>query len=180
MIQLESRPEASIQLHAAATDRTKPLLVAIDARLAWPGKPGVPPPPKVIPLTPAQQALFEKGRSLYGQICVLCHQPNGVGQDGLAPPLVDSEWVLGSPERLARILLHGLSGPILVNDRSYRMEMPALPGLSDEDIAAVLTYIRREWEHNADAVSNQTVRKAREASKGRIQPWTAEELSALK
>jgi mono/diheme cytochrome c family protein/glucose/arabinose dehydrogenase len=176
MIYLEAQPEALKQLQAKATDKTKPLLASIDGRLAWPGKPGVPPPPIVVPLNPAQQSLFDKGREWYGKLCINCHQPNGVGQEGLAPPLLDSEWVLGSPDRLARILMHGLSGPITVNDVQYRLEMPGLPDFKDEDIAAVLTYIRREWEHNASPVSVESVTKAREVTKDRVTPWTAAEL----
>ena len=74
-----------------------------------PGKPGVPPPPKIIPLTPAQQAVFDHGKSVFTQTCAACHQATGLGLEGLAPPLVDSEWVLGSPQRLARIIIHGVA-----------------------------------------------------------------------
>lgn len=180
MIYLESQPEALTQLQAQATDKLKLLLAAVDRRLAWPGKAGVPPPPKVIPLSPAEQTLFNKGRELYDKVCVSCHQPNGVGQDGLAPPLVDSEWVLGSPDRLARILINGLSGPITVNGVQFRLDMPGLPDFKDEDIAAVLTYVRREWEHNASPVPIESVKKVREVSKGRVEVWTEKELLDVK
>jgi len=47
-------------------------------------------PPKIVPLTPAQQAQFDHGRVVFSTICAACHQPSGAGQAGLAPPLLDS------------------------------------------------------------------------------------------
>ena len=55
-----------------------------------------------------EAASFARGKALYTIICGACHQPHGNGQAGLAPPLRDSEWVLGSEQRLVRIVLHGL------------------------------------------------------------------------
>ena len=52
------------------------------------------------------------GEQKYQTVCAACHQPHGYGLDGLAPPLVDSDWVLGNPDILPRIVLHGLNGPI--------------------------------------------------------------------
>ena len=98
--------------------------------------------------------------------------------EGLAPPLVDSEWVLGKPDVLPRIVLHGLSGPLKVNGQSFNLEMPPLgPALSDEQIAGVLTYIRREWEHNASPISVATVASLRTANKDRLRPWSSVELT---
>jgi mono/diheme cytochrome c family protein len=58
--------------------------------------------------------------------------------------------------------------------------MPALPTLSDDDIADVLTYVRREWENTADPVTVETVRRARAETAGREKPWSAEELSKVR
>ena len=89
--------------------------------------------------------------------------------------------MLGPDKRLARIVLHGLSGPVSVGGAQYSLEMPPLAKLPDEDIAAALTYVRREWEHNAAApMTTETVRKAREETQGRTDPWTAKELLDLK
>jgi mono/diheme cytochrome c family protein len=62
------------------------------------------------------------------------------------------------------------------------MEMPALPTLSDADIASVLTYVRRQpdWEHTASPVDEATVAKVREATKSRTVLWTAKELQDAK
>jgi hypothetical protein len=60
-------------------------------------------------------------------------------------------------DMLARIVMHGLAGPVKVSGRTYNLAMPPLPQLTDEDIAGVLTYIRREWEHTASAVETKAV-----------------------
>lgn len=151
----------------------------LEKRLVWPGKPGAPAPPVIKPLTEAQTALFEKGKTIYATLCAACHQPHGFGLDGLAPPLVDSEWVLGKPEVLARIVMHGLAGPVKVGGRSFNLAMPPLPQLTDEDVAGVLTYIRREWEHSAGAVETAAVTKIREQEKGRMMMWSETELKNL-
>ncbi len=90
------------------------------------------------------------GKTVYGQVCVACHQPNGMGLPPAFPPLVGSEWLAGSEERVIRILLHGLVGPIKVKGVDFIGAMPAVgPGsgynLSPEKVAAVLTFVRKEW-----------------------------------
>jgi mono/diheme cytochrome c family protein/glucose/arabinose dehydrogenase len=151
----------------------------LEKRLVWPGKPGAPAPPVIKPLTEKQTALFEKGKTIYATLCAACHQPHGFGLDGLAPPLVGSEWVLGKTDVLARIVMHGLAGPVKVSGRTYNLAMPPLPQLTDEDIAGVLTYIRREWEHTASAVETKSVTAIREQEKGRMMMWTETELKKL-
>ena len=177
---LDSAPPALAALQAKADAGAKKFVAALDKRLAWPGKPGVPPPPVIVPLTDEQQALFEKGRVMYNGLCIACHQPGGVGLDGLAPPLLDSDWVLGPADQAIRIVVQGLSGPVSVNGATWRLEMPPLPHLTDEDVAGVLTYTRREWEHNASPISSADVAKVRAKFKDRTHAWTAEELRPAK
>lgn len=176
LIYLEKKPSSLLDLKAKATGKTKTALAALENRLAWPDKPGVPPPPKLIALTASEQSLFEKGKIVYHTICAACHQPSGAGLDGLAPPLLDSEWVLGAADRSIRILLHGVNGPMPVGNTIWRLDMPPVPGMTDEDIAGVLTYTRREWEHTASPVSPDDVAKVRATTQDRALPWTAEEL----
>ncbi len=181
LIYLEKEAPELAQLAAAADAKTKPLLTALDARIAWPNKPGVPPPPVVKPLSAQEQQLFESGKTVYNTLCAACHQPAGTGMAGLAPPLVDSDWVLGDAGVLPRIILHGLSGPIKVNGQAWSLEMPPLgAALSDEQIAAVLTYIRREWEHTASPIAPKTVAELRTLHKDRTKAWTGEEIVELK
>ncbi len=180
LLWLNAEPASLKTLKAAMTDKSSAKLFAnVAARLAWPGKPGAPPPPKIVPLNEAQTALFEKGKTIYATLCAACHQPHGFGLDGLAPPLVDSEWVLGKPEILTRIVLNGLAGPVKVSGRNFNLAMPPLPQLTDEDIAGVLTYIRREWEHTGSPVETKAVKTVREQSKGRMAMWSEEELKNL-
>ena len=103
-----------------------------------------------------------------------------MGQEGLAPPLAQSEWVAGSPQRLVRIVLQGLRGPIKVKGQAYELDMPALSVLTDEQIAAVLTYVRREWNHTFSAVSPAMVKQIREATTSREDAWTSADLLKVK
>lgn len=173
LIKLDTAPAGLTTLLAEA--KTKTLAAKIERQLTWTGKPGAV-EVKVVPLTPDQQALFTKGKVTYTTLCGVCHQPTGAGMPGLAPPLLNSEWALGPADRPIRIVLGGLTGAVEVAGTKWQLEMPGLPILSDEDIAGVLTYIRREWEHTESAVTPQEVAKIRAATKSRTKPWTAEDL----
>ncbi len=142
----------------------------------WPGDPAYVPPVPPRPLTVEEKSRFELGRKVFGATCIQCHKATGLGQEGLAPPLLDSEWALGSEKRIIRIVLQGVSGPINVNGRTYSYEMPMLAKLSDEEIAAALTYVRREWDHDADPVAPKTVTEVRAEVGNRLRPWTEREL----
>ena len=108
--------------------------------------------------------------------CMTCHQANGRGLPPIYPPLDESPFVTGDPERLAKILMHGLQGRIEVLGRTYDQAMPAAPFKKDADIAAIMTYIRQAWDNDADPVTPEFVKDVREATKDRLQPWTAAEL----
>jgi mono/diheme cytochrome c family protein/glucose/arabinose dehydrogenase len=177
LLYVDAQPEALVKLTASSDAKAKPLLAALDARIAWPNKPGVPPPPVIKPLTADEQKLFEVGKQTYTMLCAACHQPNGQGMDGLAPPLIDSEWAVGKPDVLPRIVIHGLTGPIKVNGTAWSLEMPPLgAALSDEQIAGVATYVRREWDHIASPVNIDFVNKIRTGNKARTKAWTSDDL----
>ena len=176
-IVLEEQPTAFLRVSDDASGADPSLRAALKtarARIHWPGEPGYTPPPPPPPLTERQQASFERGRLVYAATCAACHKPTGVGQPGLAPPLLESEWVLGPPGRLARIVLHGVTGPITVEGQTYNLDMPGLGKLSDGEIADVITYVRRAWEHGASPVSPNDVKKIRATT--RPTPWTEREL----
>lgn len=165
------------QLEKKTEHRTR--LAQLGEKLHWPGKPGRD-ADAAPPLTAAQQRRFAAGRSIFTAACAACHQAAGTGLDGLAPPLLDSEWVLGPSERLVRVVLHGLSGPIKVQGRTHAGDMPAFGGLADEEIAAVLTYIRQEWGHSAAPIEPAQVAAIRAAAAGHSGAWSAEELRWIK
>jgi mono/diheme cytochrome c family protein len=84
----------------------------------WPGKP-VDPAPKVEPLTPEQQARFERGKQQYALICGQCHKPDGMGQAGLRAAAGQQRICPRAPEtRLARIVLQGLRGPVEIQGKT--------------------------------------------------------------
>jgi len=127
---------------------------------------------------------FEDGARVYRGICAACHQPNGKGSDNAGyPPLAGSEWVLTeSPDRVIAIINNGLQGPIEVAGKTYgQVAMPAQGGaLSDEDIANVMSYIRRnsDWGdgHNYSIITAEQVSEVRAKIADRTSAWTAEEL----
>ena len=133
--------------------------------------------------TPEEQA-FESGARTYRSFCAACHQPKGLGNANAGfPPLVNSEWVLNeSPSHAIAIVSKGLQGPIEVAGQVYnKVAMPAQGvALSNEDIANVLSYIRRntDWgdAHNLPLVTSEQVKTVRETIADRSAPWTADEL----
>jgi len=114
--------------------------------------------------------LFRKGREIYVRdgYCGTCHQPDGKGLTAAGfPPLAGTRWVTGSEERLIKLTLHGLLGPMEVLGEEYPGNVPMTPFrglLNDEEVAAVLTYIRNSFGNEAPPVSPEKVREVREAT----------------
>lgn len=125
--------------------------------------------------------LLIRGKLVYEQVCALCHGVDGMGKPAQAPPFVGSEWVLtDTVGQLMRIPLQGLAGPITVKGESWNLAMPAMgAALPDEDLAAVLSYMRNSWGNQAEPISPEQVKEVRSATKGRTQPWSATELKAV-
>jgi mono/diheme cytochrome c family protein len=164
-----TREPALVALAARSTGDLSTRAASVLARVEWPGKPGV---AVAAPLSPAELARFDAGREVYQNLCVACHQPNGRGLEKVAPTLIGSEFALGSPQIPVRILLNGKEGPVGL--------MPPLGSvLSDEQIAAVLTYIRREWGNTGAPIDGRDVGQIRPLTSGRTRPWTDAELAAL-
>ncbi len=173
-VALPEAPKALLKFLASKDATTLKAANAVKSILTWPGKPGAVAGPK--PLSNEEARLFDLGRQTYAGLCAACHQPTGKGQEGLAPPLAESEWVLGDPETVTKIVLHGLRGPVKVKGVQYSLDMPAAGFLTDEQVAGVLTYIRREWDHEASPVTPDFVAKVRLANARRSDAWTAPEL----
>ncbi|WP_017446668.1 PVC-type heme-binding CxxCH protein [Gayadomonas joobiniege] len=131
------------------------------------------------------QTLYDEGKTLYSgsAACFGCHGADGSGIDGLGPTFWQSEWVIDDKQKLAKVLLHGLSGPIWV--KKSRWETSAvMPGLaartdiSDRDLAAIATYIRNAWGNTADTGSHvepELIKEVRNATKNRQQPYKQED-----
>jgi nitrite reductase (NO-forming) len=110
----------------------------------------------------APDARHARGRSVYQSVCSICHQSEGQGLGDAFPPLARSDY-LTDKERTIRTVLRGLSGPVLVNGKTYDGVMPPLAHLSDREIADVLTFVRKSFGNRGDAVREEEVAVAREA-----------------
>ncbi len=138
----------------------------------------------IVPKDPIAQQMI-RGSIVYGNVCSGCHQSHGGGNAGQAPALAGSEWVIApGANRLIRIPMNGLTGPIKVNGVEWNLSMPAFAGpgmMSDEDLAAVVTYIRNSWGNKAGPVTAEEVQKVRaDVLKNHAdQQYTADELSKL-
>ncbi len=129
---------------------------------------------------PAGGPDLARGKAVYENICGLCHGNDGMGKPGQAPPFAKSEWALGTPNRMIRIPLAGLAGPVQVVGTQWNLAMPAMgAALPDDDLAAVLTYIRQSWGNTASAVTPEQVKAVRAEVGNRSQPWTADQLNAI-
>lgn len=117
------------------------------------------------------------GKQIYTQLCQACHQANGAGVSGAFPTLVGTTYVVDNDERLSGILLHGLVGELEIEGELYNGNMPAWgQQLNDEEVAAVINYIRTSFGNQADSISVESVQSVREQFGTRGQ-WTVEELN---
>ena len=116
--------------------------------------------------------------------CATCHQTHGKGSPNVYPPLVNSPWVTGSEERLVKLTLHGVWGKMIVNGKTFDPSRGVPPMtafrsiLKDDELAAVLTFVRNSWGNEASPVSAATVKKVREQTSDRSTFWKPEELLA--
>jgi len=126
--------------------------------------------------------LFVKGAEIYEREghCGTCHQPDGNGLPDVGfPPLSGTKWSEGDPDRLIKLTLNGLTGPIEVKGKKYpgHVPMTAFGGLlNDEEIASVLTYVRNSFGNKASAIKPNHVKGIRTKIKGKTDLYVAEEL----
>jgi mono/diheme cytochrome c family protein/glucose/arabinose dehydrogenase len=168
---LPAEPKPLVALAADAAAPAAPIAKQLLVQLRWPGKPGAA-ATKVPPLNRRDQKRFEQGQAKFAETCAACHQVTGQGLAGLAPPLVRSAIALGDPRVLARVVLNG-------KVRENLVMPPWKAALDDENLAAVLTYVRRAWGHEADPVSPAVVAEARAATADRNEPFSEADLQAL-
>ena len=122
------------------------------------------------------------GAATFASSCAACHQATGTGLPGVFPPLAGSEWVNGRDTTVAAIVLNGVTGSLTVKGGTYNGTMPTFKAqLSDDQIAAVLTYVRKQWGNASPPIKPNLVAKVREETKGRTGPFGGDkELQDLK
>jgi mono/diheme cytochrome c family protein len=132
-------------------------------------------------LTLASSVRAQDGQQLYTLYCSACHGVDGKGATGgTFPPLSDSPWVAGDADRAVKVVLHGLHGPVDVLGKTYNLEMPPQGAvLPDDQIAAILTYVRSFWGNQAGPVTADFVKTLRAANVDRKTAWTSEEILKL-
>jgi mono/diheme cytochrome c family protein len=106
-----------------------------------------------------------RGKAVYKQVCLTCHQADGGGVPNLNPPLINTSYVLGDKTKLIVIVLTGMSDRIPIEDEYYSNNMASHADLSDKQIADVLTYIRNEWDNKASEVTPAEVKAVRKQTK---------------
>jgi mono/diheme cytochrome c family protein len=102
------------------------------------------------------------GKKLYSTYCQACHQSDGNGDDNHFPPLSGSEWVQRDKQRLIKIILEGLDDAIQVKGKSYDGIMPKNNLLTDEQVAAILTYVRQNFGNSASEIKAGDVKRVRD------------------
>jgi mono/diheme cytochrome c family protein/glucose/arabinose dehydrogenase/lysophospholipase L1-like esterase len=132
-------------------------------------------------LSPDAKKQYLAGQKVYFREghCVTCHQPNGKGLDPAFPSLEKSAWVSGDSDRLIKLAMYGLMGPLELNGKKYDGQVPMTPFggmLNDAEMAAVLTFVRNSFGNQGEPVTAAQVQKIRAAYPGRTQFFTVEEL----
>ncbi len=117
-------------------------------------------------MSPATKAAYLSGQAIYAKNCVVCHQADGGGVQGLNPPLIKTSYVNGDKTRLIKVILNGLNQQE-VDGQKYSNAMPAHNFLTDAQIANVLTYVRNSFTNEASRVTAAEVRVVRAKNKAR-------------
>ena len=106
-----------------------------------------------------QQDQVRAGQALFAGTCSVCHQGNGAGLPGVFPPLAKSDYLTADPKRAISVLLHGLTGKVMVNGKEYNSVMPPMNQLNDDEIANILTYVLNSWDNPGGRILTEDVRR---------------------
>ncbi|MEY3829810.1 MAG: hypothetical protein RL636_1511 [Verrucomicrobiota bacterium] len=124
----------------------------------------------------ADDEQMKRGLAVYSRTCIACHQPTGKGLAPVFPSIAGVPIVNGDATLPIKFILHGLMGPITVDGVTYNSMMPPVAGVSDQDIADVLTYVRQSFGNKANPVTADQVKAVRAANAARTAPWNTAEL----
>ena len=124
----------------------------------------------------ADDETMKRGQAVYARTCVACHQPTGKGLAPVFPSIAATPIVNGDPTLPIKFILNGLMGPITVDGVTFNSMMPPVAGVSDQDIADVLTYVRQSFGNKSNPVTIDQVKAVRAANAGRTAPWNTAEL----
>jgi mono/diheme cytochrome c family protein len=121
------------------------------------------------------------GAILFRQICASCHSTSGEGIQGLAPPLVGSDYIANHLEQLGLIILHGLKGPLVINGELYdnNHQMPGLKynkNLSDKDISDIISYVTNAFSVNPKGLKPEKIKELRSVMSKDSMEYTEKEL----
>ena len=123
------------------------------------------------------------GMAKFNAVCASCHQASGSGSPAVgAPPLAGSDWVnAAGPNRIIRIVMNGLTGPVDVSGGHYGTGTmtPFKDVFSDQEVASILTYVRSQWGNKGDLVTPEEVAAIRKQVNSRPNNWTAPELQKI-
>lgn len=114
---------------------------------------------------PAGQSPAQRGKKIYQQYCLTCHQVDGGGVPHMNPPLIKTSYVLGDKHALIQVILNGMQASVPIDDEYYSNNMPPHNFLKDQEIADVLTFVRSSFGNKASAVTVADVKKSREVKK---------------
>ena len=116
-------------------------------------------------VSPIDKATMERGKKIYTQYCISCHQFDGGGVPGLNPPLEKTSYVAGSKTRLIKIILKGLNTHEDIDGETYSNTMAPLNYLKDQQISDVLNYVRNSFGNKATVVTPGDVKYVRARTK---------------
>lgn len=124
----------------------------------------------------ADDEQMKRGLAVYSRTCIACHQPTGKGLAPVFPSIAGVPIVNGDATLPIKFILHGLMGPITVDGVTYNSMMPPVAGVSDQDVADVLTYVRQSFGNKSNPVTPDQVKAVRAANAARTAPWNTAEL----
>lgn len=128
------------------------------------------------PAVAADAEQLKRGAAVYARTCIACHQPTGKGLPPVFPSISETPIVVGNPELPIKFITNGLMGPITVGGMTFNSMMPPVAGVSDQDIADVLTYVRQSFGNKGNPVTVEQVKAVRAANAARTAMWNTAEL----